>query len=109
MTSIISPKVVHAELTFGNGMIMLGPIDKGEFGVRYMTMPNAAGGRCTQAVYVIVDDVDAHHVRAAAAGAEILMPPKDQDYGGRVYSVRDPEGHVWSFGSYDPFAQNAGA
>jgi uncharacterized glyoxalase superfamily protein PhnB len=33
------------------------------------------------------------------------MPPEDQDYGGRVYSARDPEGHVWSFGSYDPWAE----
>jgi uncharacterized glyoxalase superfamily protein PhnB len=96
-------QVMHAELKFGNGMIMLGPEDKGEFGKRFMTMPKGAGGRCTQAVYCIVADVDAHHARAAAAGAEIVMPPKDEDYGGRGYSARDPDGHVWAFGSYDPW------
>ncbi len=87
--------VVHAELTFGCGMIM--------FNLRFMTTPENAGGRCTQSVYVIVDDVDAHHARAAAAGAEIVMAPKDEDYGGRNYAARDAEGHIWSFGSYDPW------
>lgn len=96
-------RVVHAELVFGNGMIMLGPDQGGEFGKRVMTLPERAGGRCTQTLYVIVDDVDAHHARAAAAGAEILTAPKDESYGGRNYSARDPEGHAWSFGSYDPW------
>jgi uncharacterized glyoxalase superfamily protein PhnB len=53
---------------------------------------------------VIVEDPDAHHARAVAAGAEVVMPLEDKDYGGRGYSCRDPEGHVWSFGDYDPFA-----
>src|SRR5262245_58395797 len=68
-------KVIHAELSFGNGMIMLGPEGKGEFGKKVMTLPGAAGG-CTQTVYVIVVDADAHHARAVAAGAEIVMPLK---------------------------------
>ena len=62
-----------------------------------------AGGN-TQAPYIVIDDVDAHAERARAAGAEIIVEPEDQDYGGRVYSARDPEGYVWSFGSYDPWA-----
>ena len=95
--------VVHAELSFGNGMIMLGPYAKGEFGKRYLTMPDAAGGRGTQSIYVIVDDADAHNARAVAAGAEIIMALKDEDYGGRGYSARDPEGQLWNFGSYDPW------
>ena len=99
--------VMHAELTFGNGMIMIGPDDKGDFGKRFMTMPDRAGGRSTQAVYVIVDDVDAHHAQAQAAGAEIVTAPKDESYGGRNYAARDAEGHVWSFGSYDPWQQPA--
>ena len=100
-------KVVHAELSFGNGMIMIGPDGGGEFGKMVMTMPQRAGGRCTQTIYVIVDDVDAHFARASAAGAETLIAPRGEDYGGRSYSVRDPEGHAWSFGSYDPWAQAA--
>ena len=43
--------------------------------------------------------------RATAAGAEVVMPCVDQDYGGRGFTVRDPEGVLWSFGSYDPFAE----
>jgi uncharacterized glyoxalase superfamily protein PhnB len=42
--------------------------------------------------------------KPGAAGADIFFEPEDQDYGGRVYSARDPEGYVWSFGSYDPWA-----
>ncbi len=94
--------VVHAELSFGNGMIMLGPNIDSPFG-RYMTMPKDAGGRCTQTVYVIVDDVDAHHAHASAALADVVMLLRDESYGGREYSCRDPEGHVWTFGNYDPW------
>ncbi len=100
-------KVVHAELKFGNGMIMLGPDGGGDFGKRFMTQPERAGGRCTQTVYVIVGDANAHHARALAAGAEIIMPLKDEDYGGSGYSARDPEGHCWTFGTYDPWLQVA--
>jgi uncharacterized glyoxalase superfamily protein PhnB len=50
-----------------------------------------------------VDDPDAHHDRAKAAGAEIVQQLTDQDYGSREYAAVDPEGHVWSFGTYDPF------
>jgi len=53
-------------------------------------------------VYVYVEDVDAHHARARAAGAEIVRPLQDTDYGSREYSVRDLEGHLWSFGTYHP-------
>ena len=85
-------KVMHAELTFGDGMIMLGPDQGGEFGKAVMTLPERAGGRCTQTIYVIVEDVDAHHARATAAGAETIIAPRGESYGGRSYSVRDPEG-----------------
>jgi uncharacterized glyoxalase superfamily protein PhnB len=54
------------------------------------------------AVYVALDDPDAHHERAAAAGAEIVMPLTDQDYGSREYAARDLEGNVWCFGTYRP-------
>ncbi|MCP9993150.1 VOC family protein [Streptomyces albogriseolus] len=53
-------------------------------------------------VYVVVDDVDAHHRRAVEQGVEVLMPPTDQDYGSRDYMVRDVEGNVWTFGTYAP-------
>ena len=55
-------------------------------------------------VYVVVDDADAHFARAKAAGAQIVREPVTQDYGGRDYTCKDPEGHVWTFGTYDPMA-----
>ena len=82
--------VVHAQLTFGNGMIMLGSAREDEFG-QWIKSPREIGGIGTQIAYVIVEDADAHYSRAKAAGAEIVMEVEDQDYGGRLYSCRDPE------------------
>ena len=93
----------HAQLTFGHGMVMLGQARDGEHDTR-MVSPGEIGGRQTQCPYLVVADVDAHHARAAAAGAEIVMAPEDQPYGGRLYSALDLEGHLWNFGSYDPYA-----
>lgn len=56
------------------------------------------------ALYVALADVDPMHDRAAGAGAEIVMPPTDQDYGSRDFVARDPEGNVWCFGTYRPGA-----
>lgn len=89
-------KVAHAELVQGNGAIMLG--SKGTGSVFDTAMKDAG----MTGVYVVVDDVDAHHRRAVEQGAEILMPPTDQDYGSRDYMARDLEGNVWSFGTYAP-------
>jgi len=76
-----------------------------EYG-KLLVRPRDAGG-VTMSVYVIVDDVDAHFARAKAAGAVITREPVTQDYGGRDYTAQDPEGHVWTFGSYDPWARPA--
>jgi len=95
-------QIVHAQLMFGNGMIMLGSARDDDFG-KLMTHPDETGGRETMSAYVVVSDVDAHCAQASAAGATVVMAPADQDYGGRLYICRDPEGHVWSFGSYDPW------
>ncbi|MFA7767149.1 VOC family protein [Streptomyces sp. NRRL S-448] len=88
--------VTHAELAYGNGMVMLGSSGKG--GV----FDKAMEGAGPSGVYVVVDDVDAHHRRAVEHGAEIVMEPTDQDYGSRDYTARDAEGNVWSFGTYAP-------
>ena len=95
--------VHHAQLSFGNGMVMLGSVDDtSEFG-RRMVQPDELGLRETQCPCVIVADADAHYAQARAAGAVIVDDIRDQDYGGRGYSCRDPEGHLWWFGSYDPW------
>ncbi|MGQ5654659.1 VOC family protein [Streptomyces sp. EKR5.2] len=88
--------VLHAELVQGNGAVMLG--SKGRGGLFDEAMKGA--GPC--GVYIVVDDVDAHHQRAVEHGADILMPPTDQDYGSRDYMARDAEGNIWSFGTYAP-------
>ncbi|MGR4883862.1 VOC family protein [Streptomyces sp. LARHCF249] len=88
--------VVHAELAYGNGVVMLG--SKGTGGV----FDQAMGDAGPSGVYVVVEDVDAHHRRAVEHGAEVLMEPTDQNYGSRDYMARDGEGNIWSFGTYAP-------
>ncbi|MFE5817466.1 VOC family protein [Streptomyces sp. NPDC056479] len=88
--------VAHAELAQGLGAVMLGSKGTGSVFDKAMQKEGPTG------VYVVVDDVDAHHRRAVEHGAEILMPPTDQDYGSRDYMARDLEGNVWSFGTYAP-------
>jgi uncharacterized glyoxalase superfamily protein PhnB len=95
--------VAHAQLTFGNGMVMLGSAGDGHFDA-FVKPPAEVGGVGTWSAYVLVEDADAHHARAVAAGAEVVQELHDPEYGGRIYSCRDPEGHVWSFGTYDPWA-----
>lgn len=94
--------IAHAQLVFGNGMVMLGSAGASDFD-DLQKPPGALGGVVSQSPYILVDDADQHYARAVAAGAEIVMEIRDQDYGGRGYTCRDPEGHVWSFGSYDPW------
>lgn len=88
--------VMHAELAYGNGAVMLGSKGRGGVFDKVMEAAGPAG------VYIVVDDVDAHHRRAAEHGVEILMEPTDQEYGSRDYMARDAEGNVWSFGTYAP-------
>jgi uncharacterized glyoxalase superfamily protein PhnB len=95
--------VAHAQLTFGNGMIMLGSASKDSEWGRLIKQPDETGGSETQSAYLIVADADAVYARAKAAGAEILLEIKDEDYGGRGFTCRDLEGHIWNFGTYDPW------
>ena len=95
--------VHHAQLTYGNGMVMLGSVDHGSEWGKRIVQPDEIGMRETQAPCVIVSDADAHYARAKAAGAQIVDEPASPDYGGRGYSCRDLEGHLWYFGSYDPW------
>lgn len=85
--------LTHGELVFGDGIVMLGP---GE--------PPAppSDGAPLYAAYVHVEDPDALHDRARAAGARVTMELTDQPYGSREFAVVDPEGYTWSFGTYRP-------
>ncbi len=87
--------IQHAELRHGDGIIMLGGVRESAYGAVAPPPGNSA-------TYIAVDDVDVLHERAKAAGAEILVEPFDTDYGSRDFTARDPEGNLWSFGTYRP-------
>ena len=97
--------IAHAQLSFGNGMIMLGSVLKvdNEFG-QLIKQPDEIGGTETQSPYLIVSDADLVYQRAKAANAKIEIDIKDEDYGGRGFSCRDLEGHLWNVGTYDPWS-----
>lgn len=94
--------IAHAQLTLGSDMVMLGSMHEDAYG--RLVGPHDPARPATQSLYVIVPDADALHARAVAAGAEIVMPLATPDYGGRDFTCRDCEGHVWTFGTYDPWA-----
>jgi len=86
-------RVAHAELRAAGGLLMLGSHEEA----------GRLGDHTGQSwLYVSVPEVDELFARARGAGAEVVMEPQDQDYGSRDMSVRDPEGNLWSFGTYDP-------
>ncbi|GEL18066.1 VOC family protein [Pseudonocardia asaccharolytica] len=89
-----SGAVTHAELSWGDGVVMLGtrsdppgPFDTGR-----------------AVLYLTTDDPDALHERVVAAGAEIVYGLTDQPYASREFAAKDPEGNVWCFGTYHPAA-----
>jgi uncharacterized glyoxalase superfamily protein PhnB len=85
--------LAHAQLTHRSGLVMLGKTGEG------LRMVKSAGalGALHAGVYVFVDDVDAHCVRARAGGAKVLLEPGDQPWGDRMYCAVDPEGQFWMF------------
>jgi len=98
----IDPKIIHhAELTLGDSMLMLGSVGHGE--ERVVTPQET--GKNTMSLYALIDDADAHSVHARLHGATILREPHDNEgYPGRSYDVIDTEGHLWNFGTYNPWA-----
>jgi uncharacterized glyoxalase superfamily protein PhnB len=96
-------RIVHAELSFENGMVMLGSTDPASEYGRLVCQPDDIGGKETQTVYVVSSDPDEIYRRARAAGAKILREIRDESYGGRGFMCSDPQGHIWSIGSYDPW------
>lgn len=96
-------RIEHSELTFGDGLIMVGDELAGERkGAGHRKSPQSLGGANTQSIMVYVDDVLAHCERARRAGAKIVQEPKVTDYGeeyweDRGYEAEDLEGHHWWF------------
>lgn len=99
--------VYHAQLVYGTGMIMIGSVGTGGEWEAMTAQPADIGDRETQSACVIVTDPDAHYAQALANGALLAIDIADQEYGGRGYACRDPEGHIWWFGSYDPWRETA--
>ena len=89
--------VVHAELDFGGAVVMLGSAGVGREPFR--SLP--AGGRL---VYCALDEVDSLYERVRAAGADVAVEIMNTDYGSRDFTLRDPEGNLWAFGTYRPQA-----
>jgi uncharacterized glyoxalase superfamily protein PhnB len=82
-------RLIHGEMRWVGGVVMLGSVD----------VKPAMG---SPGIYCVVEDVDKHYAKAQAAGAEIVYPPEDTEFGTRRYRARDCEGHEWSFGTYQP-------
>jgi uncharacterized glyoxalase superfamily protein PhnB len=96
--------VAHAQLSFGNGMVMVASADQeSEYG-DLVNLPDQVGGVETQSPYLVVNDADAVYERAKAAGAQIIIEIKNEDYGGRGFTCRDLEGRLWNVGTYDPWS-----
>jgi uncharacterized glyoxalase superfamily protein PhnB len=90
----------HAELRLGTGIFMFGQHSgEGRLGGE---APRPLSS--TVSIYIVVSDPDQHHATARAAGANVVRELEDMEYGSREYSARDPEGNLWSFGTYDPYA-----
>ncbi len=98
--------IAHAQLKLGQAMIMLGSEKEDDYG-KLLKTPAALNGINTQSPYIIVEKIDEHYQKAVAARAEIVLDIKDEDYGGRAYTCRDPEGHIWNFGSYNPWTESS--
>jgi len=94
--------IVHAELTMGGGMIMLGSGKDDEFS-RSFRSPDDLSGIETRVAYIVVPDADKVHDRAVSAGARITMPLHDTQNGAREFAAKDLEGHTWVIGTYNPW------
>jgi len=90
--------IQHAELAYGSSILMLGQ-DRDD---AYGKLVGSLQGRRTDALYLAVDDPDALHATVKAAGAPIETELYDTPYGSREFACRDPEGNLWSFGTYWP-------
>lgn len=94
--------IAHAQLTLGSGMVMLGSQREDAYESGYKS-PGELGGKETANIYVVVEDADAAYAQAKASGATMMGEVYDTDYGSREFQIKDPEGHTWCVGTYDPW------
>jgi uncharacterized glyoxalase superfamily protein PhnB len=93
--------VIYGQMTYRGSLMMMGAVRDTDLD-KLMRQPDEVGGVETQSCYLVVEDADAHYTRAQEAGAEIVLELKSDGLGRRGYSCRDPEGHIWNFGTYNP-------
>jgi uncharacterized glyoxalase superfamily protein PhnB len=97
-----SGSITYAQLVFSSSVVMIVPAGHGTF-ENLLVHPDQVGGVETQSTYLLVDDVQEHHAQATKAGGEIIFDMEFENVAGRGYACRDPEGHIWLFGSYNPW------
>lgn len=90
--------VRYVSLRLGDSIVLVRPIAKSILD-DLMVQPDAIGGANTQICYLAVADVTSHHAHAEGAGAKVELELQDDGLGGRFYTCRDLEGHLWSFGT----------
>jgi uncharacterized glyoxalase superfamily protein PhnB len=87
--------VVHAEMALGSAVVMVGTAGVGREPFR--SHPSGCS-----LIYLAIDDVESLYERATGAGADVALELTETDYGSRDFTLRDPEGNLWSFGTYRP-------
>lgn len=95
--------VMHSQLIFGNGMIMVGSVTNGTPESNLSRQPDEIDGAETQSPYLVASDIDAIYASAKSSGAKIVIDLGEKGYGGRGFTCTDPEGHVWHVGTFDPW------
>ena len=95
--------ILNAQLVFGDSMTMLSDQRESEFDALQKT-PADTDNICTQSCYIVIEDVEGHYHNTCDSGPEIVIELTAEDYAGAGYSCRDPEGHLWNFGSYKPLS-----
>ncbi len=93
--------VIYGQMTYRGSLMMMGAVRDTDLD-KLMRQPDEVGGVETQSCYIVVDDADVHYAQAMDAGAEVVLELKSDGLGRRGYSCRDPEGHIWNFGTYNP-------
>ena len=98
--------VHHAQLKHGNGYIMVSSSRNNAYD-EHIRIPKNIDNINTQSCYIFVDNLQQHYDEVSAKGVEIVLPLTKEDHGSG-YTCRDPEGYLWSFGDYNPFAAENG-
>lgn len=94
-------EVIYGQMSYRGSLIMMGAVRDTDLD-KLMRQPDEVGGVETQSCYIVVDDADTHYARARDKGAEVVLEIKSDGLGRRGYSCRDPQGHIWNFGTYNP-------